>query len=318
MGTVPASDLIGARHPSIRRLRRLSRRRSSRSDEGLFVLDGPVLVAEALDAGVTVDEVVAEPGAPADLLARAAGAGATVRSAPPGTLAGATDTTTPQPVAAVARLADASVDEALAAAGPLALLLVGVADPGNAGTLLRSAEAAGAGAILFTDGAVDPYGPKCVRSSAGSLFRLAVVRSAGAAEVLAACHRAGARTFATVAHGPAPAYDAVDLSGAAGTAVVVLGAEAHGLPAEVAAAVDTAVTIPMAGRTESLNVAMAGTVVCFEALRQRRARAAGDLAGVPAGPGALPSPPTDWTGPPDRRHRGRLDPSPDPHSGTTT
>src|SRR5829696_2768367 len=143
MGTVPASEAIGARHPSIRRLRRLTRRRSSRSDEGLFVLDGPVLVAEALDAGVAVDEVVAEPGAPADLLARAAGA--TVHTALPGTLAGATDTTTPQPVAAVARLSDASLEDALGAAGPLALVLVGVTDPGNAGTLLRSAEAAGAG-----------------------------------------------------------------------------------------------------------------------------------------------------------------------------
>jgi TrmH family RNA methyltransferase len=294
MGTVPASEAIGARHPSIRRLRRLTRRRSSRSDEGLFVLDGPVLVAEALDAGVTVDEVVAEPGAPADLLARAAGAGATVHTAPPGTLAGATDTTTPQPVAAVARLSDASLEDALGAAGPLALVLVGVTDPGNAGTLLRSAEAAGAGAVVFADDSVDPYGPKCVRASAGSLFRLAVVRAARSADVLAACRAAGARTFATVAHGPAPAYDAVDLAGAAATAVVVLGSEAHGLPPEVSAAVDTAVTIPMAGRTESLNVAMAGTVVCFEALRQRRAGATS----VSPAPGASSRLPTDWTGQP--------------------
>ncbi|HLM65305.1 MAG TPA: RNA methyltransferase [Acidimicrobiales bacterium] len=267
MATVPVPEVIGVRHPTVKRLRRLSRRRSSRTDEGAFVVDGPGLLAEALDAGVAIDEVVAEPGAPADLLARATAAGAVVRHAASGTLAGATDTTTPQPTAAVARLPGASVAEVVGRTGPLALVLAGVADPGNAGTLLRSAEAAGAGAVLFCDGSVDPYGPKCVRSSAGSLFRLAVVRAASSDEVLGALRAVGIPTVATVARGPAPAYDQVDL---AGPVALVLGSEAHGLADAVRRAVDTAVTIPMAGPTESLNVAMAGTVLCFEALRQRR------------------------------------------------
>jgi TrmH family RNA methyltransferase len=276
-----AGTVIGARHPSIKRLRRLSRRRSARTAEAAFVVDGPVLLAEALDAGVAVAEVVAEPGAPAELLARAAAAGATVRPAAAGTLAGVTDTVTPQPVVAVAGLAGACVSPAAAAAvaGPLALVLVGVADPGNAGTLLRSAEAAGAGAVAFCDGSVDPFGPKCVRASAGSLFRVAVVRSAIAADVLAALAGAGAVSVATAAHGDLPAYDTVDLSGARRPVALVLGSEAHGLPDAVVAAVDEVVTIPMAGRTESLNVAMAGTVVCFEALRQRRSKG---LDGPPA------------------------------------
>jgi TrmH family RNA methyltransferase len=269
--TTPTPGVIGARHPSIKRLRRLSRRRSARTDEGLFVVDGPVLVAEALDAGVALVEVVAEPGAPGPLLARAAAAGAAVHRAAAGTLAGATDTVTPQPIAAVARLRAVSPAAAATAAGPLALVLVGVADPGNAGTLLRSAEAAGAGAAAFCDGSVDPFGPKCVRASAGSLFRLAVVRAASAGDVLDAIRAAGGSRVATAANGAHPAYDAVDLSGRSGPVALVLGSEAHGLPAAVAAGVDTVVTIPMAGPTESLNVAMAGTVVCFEALRQRRA-----------------------------------------------
>jgi TrmH family RNA methyltransferase len=268
------AELIGARHPTMQRLRRLSGRRSARSGEGAFVVDGPTLLAEALDAGVAVDEVVAEPGCPAALLDRAAAAGATVRHAAAGALARVVDTVTPQPVAAVARLAPTSPASAAAAAGPLALVLVGVGDPGNAGTLLRSAEAAGAGAVLFCDGSVDPYGPKCVRSSAGSLFRLAVVRDGAAGEALAALAAAGVRSVATLARG-APAYDAADLGG---PVALVLGSEAHGLPAAVAAAVDGAVTIPMAGRTESLNVGMAGTILCFESLRQRR------LAGAAAGP----------------------------------
>jgi TrmH family RNA methyltransferase len=262
------AEPIGARHHTMQRLRRLSRRRSARSGEGAFVVDGPTLLAEALEAGVRLDEVVAEPACPQGVLDRAEAAGAVVRCTGEGMLARVVDTVTPRAVAAVARFDDVAAGAAARAAGPLALVLIGVSDPGNAGTLLRSAEAAGAGAVLFCDGSVDPYGPKCVRSSAGSVFRLAVAREVASAEALAAVAAAGATTVATVARGAQP-YDAVDL---ARPVALVLGSEAHGLPAGLAAAVDTAVTIPMEGRAESLNVGMAGTVLCFESLRQRRAR----------------------------------------------
>ncbi len=261
-------DHVSVRHPTIKRLRRLSGRRSARSAECAFVIDGPTLLRDALDAGVSVDEVVAEAGCSADLLERAAEAGATVRSVDDGVLARVTDTVTPQPVAAIGRFADVAPVTAAAAAGPLALVLVGVRDPGNAGTLLRSAEAAGAGAVLFCDGSVDPYGPKCVRASAGSVFRVAVTRSGDSDEALACLASAGLGTLATVARG-ARSYDEVDLADPVG---LVLGNEAHGLPGDVAARVDRAVTIPMLGRTESLNVGMAGTILCFESLRQRRRR----------------------------------------------
>ena len=164
-------------------------------------------------------------------------------------------------------MAERAAGDVLGAAGPLALVLVGVSDPGNAGTLLRSAEASGAGAVVFCDGSVDPFGPKCVRSSAGSVLRLAVARDGDSADALAACAAYGRRTVGTVVRVGTP-YDTVDLRG---PVALVLGNEAHGLPPGVADAVDEAVTIPMAGRAESLNVAMAGTVLCFEALRQRRA-----------------------------------------------
>jgi TrmH family RNA methyltransferase len=261
-------DHLSIRHPTIKRLRRLSGRRSARSAECAFVIDGPILLRDALDAGVPLDDVVAEARCSADLLARAAEAGARVRSVDDGVLARVTDTVTPQPVAAIARFADVTPGTAAAAAGPLALVLVGVRDPGNAGTLLRSAEAAGAGAVLFCDGSVDPYGPKCVRASAGSVFRIAVTRSGDAGEALACLASAGLGTLATVARG-ARSYDEVDL---ADPVALVLGNEAHGLPGDVAARVERAVTIPMVGRTESLNVGMAGTILCFESLRQRRQR----------------------------------------------
>jgi TrmH family RNA methyltransferase len=278
MGTLIQSS----RHPLVQRLRRLSGRRSARSDEGAFVIDGPTLLDEALDAGVAVEEVLAEPGCPERLLDRAEAAGAEVHRATTGLLARATDTVTPQPVAAIATFDDIDPAGAAGRAGPLALVLVGVGDPGNAGTLLRSVEGAGGGAALFCDGSVDPFGPKCVRASAGSVFRLAVTRSASAVDALAALASGGVATVGTRARDADP-YDRADL---ARPVAIVLGSEAHGVPDVVAVAVDAVVTIPMEGHIESLNVGMAGTILCFESLRQRRhaARAAGAR-----GPGGDPN-----------------------------
>lgn len=253
----------------MQRLRRLSGRRSARLEEGAFVIDGPTLLREALAAGVRIEEVFASPEADDEVVAAAEAAGALVRQVTPDVLARAVDTVTPQGLAAIAHRVDVPVEEAAAAAasGPLALVLVDVADPGNAGTLLRAAEAAGAVAVLFCGSSVDPSNAKCVRASAGALFHLPVASGGEVVSVLERLGEHGVRTAATVVHGGEP-YDTVDLTG---PVAVVLGSEAHGLPARVLAAVDERVTIPMAGRSESLNVAMAGSVLCFESLRQRRA-----------------------------------------------
>ena len=253
----------------MQRLRRLSGRRSARLEEGAFVIDGPTLLREALAAGVRIEEVFASPSADDEVVAAAEAAGALVRRVAPEVLARAVDTVTPQGVAAIARRVDVPVEVAVAAAasGPLALVLVDVADPGNAGTLLRAAEAAGAAAILFCGSSVDPSNAKCVRASAGALFHLPVASGGEVVAVLELLGRHGVRTAATVLHDGEP-YDTVDLTG---PVAIVLGSEAHGLPAHVVAAVDERVTIPMEGRSESLNVAMAGSVLCFESLRQRRA-----------------------------------------------
>ena len=252
----------------MQRLRRLSGRRSARRDEGAFVIDGPVLLREALGAGVVVEEVFATPAADADVVATAVASGAVLRAVTPEVLARTVDTVTPHGMAAIARRIEVPLDEALIAAarGPLTLVLVDVADPGNAGTLLRAAEAAGAAAVLFCGSSVDPANAKCVRASAGALFHLPVALAEDAAAVLDRLARHGVRTVATVVEGGV-AYDAADL---VGPVAVVLGSEAHGLAGEILASVDERVSIPMAGRSESLNVAMAGTLLCFEALRQRR------------------------------------------------
>ena len=147
-------------------------------------------------------------------------------------------------------------------------MLVEVSDPGNAGTLLRSAEAAGASAVVFCAGSVDPFNPKTVRSSAGSIFHVPVVEGISPASPWRRSAMPGVHRVGTVARGGVSLAEA-RLGGAV---ALVLGSEAHGLPDGLHAVLDELVTIPMAGRAESLNVAMAGTLFAFECARRRQAQ----------------------------------------------
>lgn len=260
---------LASSNPRIKRLRRLIRRRSARSDEGAFVIEGPTNVAEALRSGVAVEAVYAEVAVLGSLPDAVADHGVVpVRD---GVLDGVLSAAQPQPVCAVAptdqlRPLDEVVDAAVAADRPV-LVLVDLADPGNAGTLLRSAEAAGAAGVVLVGASVDPYNPKVVRSSAGSIFRVPLAEAATLDEVIAAM---GDRpSWAATADG-AVAHTEAALGGAA---AVVIGNEAHGLsPAQVAAC-RSSVRVVMDGPTESLNAAMAGTVLLFESMRQRHAAA---------------------------------------------
>jgi TrmH family RNA methyltransferase len=144
------------------------------------------------------------------------------------------------------------------AAASLVLVADRLGDPGNAGTIIRSAEAAGADAVVLTPGSVDPFNPKVIRASAGSLFRIPVVE--------APLDAIGLRLLGTSSH-HGTIYTDADL---AGPVAIVVGNEAHGLPAD--APMGAWVTIPIAGSVESLNAAMAATVLLFEADRQRRER----------------------------------------------
>jgi TrmH family RNA methyltransferase len=252
----------------VRRLRRLSSNRGARQDEAAFVIDGPTLLREALGAGVEVQEVIATVEADERVVSLARAAGAEVWEVAADVLGGAVDTVTPQGMAAIARRVEVDTEVALASAarGELTVVLVDVSDPGNAGTLLRAAEASGAAAVLFCGASVDPSNAKCVRASAGALFHVPVAIAAEAVAVVRELEARGLRTLATV-RGQGLAYDQIDLTV---PTAVLLGSEAHGLADEVVTAADASVTIPMVGRSESLNVAMAGSVICFESLRQRR------------------------------------------------
>lgn len=228
-----------------------------------------MLLAEALGSGAEIEAVFAEPGADEAVLARARAAGVVVTEVAEGALRKVLDVVTPQSVVAVAAIRRASladlVDLAAARGRPL-LVLVELQDPGNAGTLVRVAEAAGCAGVVLSTASVDPWNPKAVRASAGSLFRVPVCVDVAPAEVTAACAAAGVATVATVPRGAA-APELVDLGGAV---ALLVGSEAHGLPAGIEAAATVRVGIPMEGGVESLNAGVAGALLAFEAARQRR------------------------------------------------
>lgn len=266
----PDRPVLSGRNPRLVELRRLSGRRSARTDAGRFVIDGPRLVTEALAAGVAIHEVYVPADAIGDepvaaLLGALDAAGVPVALVGADVFAGLSSTESPQPAIAVA--SPPAEDLAAVLAHDALLVLVDVADPGNAGTLVRVAEAAGVGGVVACGRAVEWWNPKVVRAAAGSLFRVPVATAPDAVEVLARLHAAGTTTLATVVD-DAVAYTEVDWRA---RVAIVLGSEAHGLGPEVAAAATARIHVPMAGRVESLNVAMAGAVCAFELARVRRA-----------------------------------------------
>jgi phenylalanyl-tRNA synthetase alpha chain len=261
---MPATGALGAGNHRVRRLGRLLASARARSTAGLIVVEGPVLAAEFLASGGSAHEAFVEEGYHPPVLADLVAAGVPVRRVAPGVLAGVLTTTTPQPLAVVGS-APAAPPLAPPGGRPL-VVAVDLRDPGNAGTLLRTAEAAGAAGVVLAGGSVDPDGPKVVRASAGSRFRVAVWRRRDPGAALDELRRLGWPAAATVVDPTATPYDEVELSKLA----LVLGNEARGLDPEVAGRCDHRLTIPLDGPTESLNVATAGAVLCFEASRQRR------------------------------------------------
>ncbi len=182
-------------------------------------------------------------------------------------LAAMCDAGTPQGTAAVVEWAPSDLPGVLAADPRLLVLLTHVRDPGNLGTVIRGADAAGADAVLVSDASVDVTSPKVVRSSAGSLFHLPVVTGLSIPETLTALGAAGVRRLAADGAGESTTEDA-DL---AGPHVWVMGNEAWGLEKATLAACDEVVRVPIHGHAESLNLAMATTICLYASARQQRA-----------------------------------------------
>ena len=275
------------RDARVRRIRRLLAQRSARRSEGAFVVEGLNVLDAALDGEADIEALFAAPEAESEcpaLLDRAARRGIIVHRLDPGVLERVAGTVTPQPVLAVARRRPSTLADVAARGGAEPKLLVvgvDVRDPGNGGTLIRSAEAAGAHGVIFCRGSVDVTNPKTVRASAGALFHVPVVEGCDPQEVLGVLGDLGLMRIAAVAHG-GERPDRVDLSG---PLALVFGNEASGLPSDVLVGVDIRVTIPMPGRAESLNLGMAASILLYEARRQR----APGGAGVSPGLGALTS-----------------------------
>ena len=240
-------------------------RRSAREADRAFVVEGAKVLGEALAAGVAVESVFVAPGTDDPVVDQAFAAGARLFELGPGVVERVADTVTPQPIMAIVPYVDVPLDRLAGAS--FVVVMVDVRDPGNAGTVLRSAEAAGASGVVCCRGSVDVFNPKTVRASAGSVFHVPVVVGGDALLVLEQVGGWGLRRLGAAARG-GDDYADLDLRQ---PVAFVLGNEASGLPDEVSeTGLDALVTIPMAGRTESLNVGMAAAVLCFETARQRR------------------------------------------------
>jgi TrmH family RNA methyltransferase len=254
-------------------------KRAFRDRSRTFLAEGPQAVREALDMPGTLTELFVTGAARdrhADLVERAAGQGIPVHAVSGEVMAELAQTVTPQGLLAVCRFLDVPLSGLLATRPRLVAVLASVRDPGNAGTVLRTADAAGAQGVIFTTASVDPYNSKCVRSSAGSLFHLPVVTGAEPGAVAAGLREAGLQLLA--ADGSASASGdgrVLDAAGAgpwlARPTAWLFGNEAWGLPAEVLALADAAVAVPIYGRAESLNLAAAAAVCLYASAAAQRA-----------------------------------------------
>ncbi|MDE3186075.1 MAG: RNA methyltransferase [Acidobacteriota bacterium] len=240
-----------------------------RDPHGLVGIEGPNLLHEALRAGLRIDCVFAAQGAEHLLDDLGLPPETTVLLLPRDLLASALATETPQPVAALVKPPDWSWAHLLdphRKTSPLLLVLAGLQDPGNLGTILRSAEAFGANGILSLPGTVSAWNPKAVRASAGSLFRLPLL-TVSESECFQHLRESGVRILATAVRDATPAGQ-VNL---AAPVALIIGNEGSGVPDALAAQADTAITIPCPGPVESLNASVAASILLYEASRQRKA-----------------------------------------------
>ena len=254
-----------------------------REAEGLFLIEGPHLLVAALDAQVTPRLLVYDPLALErtvegrrllERVADARAAGAEVYEALPSAIERASDTRTPQGIVAAVALADVAPDRTRARrrgrARPVLLALDALADPGNLGTILRSALAADADEALLSPGCADPFAPKVVRAGAGAHFHLPIRVGLAWDEIARRFAGAPAVNDVLVAEASGQtAYDEVDM---AQRVALIIGNEAHGVSREAAKLATKRISIPMWNKVESLNAGIAASVILFEAARQRRVR----------------------------------------------
>ncbi len=277
MASLPAdSPLLSVKSGRVKAARRLARR-VSRAEHRLFLAEGPQAVREALDLPGCVAEVFAVPGAaeshPA-IRARAQSRDIGWHLVDDAALSALAETVHPQGLVAVCRFLDRPMSDVLPAepGGEAALVAVcaDIRDPGNAGTVIRCADAAGAAAVVLTGSSVDPYNGKAVRASVGSLFHLGLAIEPDTAAVVADLQRRGFQVLAADGAGETDLDDALDDGLLDRPTAWLFGNEAWGLPDDVAQLADRRVRIPIHGRAESLNLATAAAVCLYASARAHR------------------------------------------------
>lgn len=264
----PATVITSARNPAVLAARKLARQRRARAGDGRFLVEGARVIQAALDAGQVPASLLATEAAAArhgGLLARARRAGAGVSLVAPQLLDGIAQTVTPQGLVAVLPRVTRPL-EALPPDPRLVCVLAQVRDPGNAGAVLRAADAFGADALATTTGSVDLESPKAVRAAAGSLFHLPVIADVPWPKLAAALHDRGLLLLGADPHASATIDDAPLERPCA----LVFGNEAHGLGEELRGSLDLLVKLPHYGAAESLNLAQAAAVLLYEASRRQR------------------------------------------------
>ncbi|MFI9173486.1 TrmH family RNA methyltransferase [Streptomyces lincolnensis] len=266
-------ELISPRSPRVSAARRLAKR-NFRGKERLFLAEGPQAVREAARHKDTLVELFATVEAAdryADIIGEARAVGARVHLASDDVIADISTTVTPQGLVGICRFLDTPFEEILAARPQLVAVLANVRDPGNAGTVLRCADAAGAEAVVLTDASVDLYNPKTVRASVGSLFHLPVAVGVPVEEAVEGFKQAGVRILAADGAGSDDLDDELDRGTMGGPTAWVFGNEAWGLPEETRALADAVVRVPIHGKAESLNLATAAAVCLYASARAQRA-----------------------------------------------
>jgi TrmH family RNA methyltransferase len=272
MASLPADpEPLTAKSGRVRTARRLARR-TSRAEHGLFLAEGPQAVREALALPGCVREIFALPGRHADLRELTEGNDGDLpwHLVEEPAMAVLSETVHPQGVVAVCRTLDVPLGDVLAARPRLVAVCADIRDPGNAGTVIRCADAAGAAGVVMTGDSVDVYNGKAVRASAGSLFHVPVAVSPERASTVRALRDGGLTVLAADGYGDVDLDDAADSGLLDGATAWLFGNEAWGLPADLTDLADHRVRIPIHGRAESLNLATAAAVCLYASARAQR------------------------------------------------
>lgn len=267
--------LTGSQNPVIKEVRSL-RNKNSRDERGLYFIEGTRFVEEVIKEYLNrnaeikylvVSDSLAVSAQTAGMTDTCEKRGLKVYVVPDALFESISDTRNPQGILAVMRLQKAYLKDAAVSEG-LLVILDNIRDPGNMGTIIRTADAAGASGIIIPDGCVELFNPKVLRSTMGSVYHLPIWHCGNTQEAMAFCREKGFSLYASHLEGSVSIYDA-DLSR---NTALIIGSEAEGISEETLSNADILVRIPMAGKAESLNASVAAGVMIFEAVRQKIAR----------------------------------------------